>query len=216
MGKAFGNKKAENKRPINCKGDNYSTPYSLTEMLFEKESFDFSKSVLEPAAGEGTMAEVLKKKFEKVVSFDPIKGYYDFCNNHLYCEDHKLKNYSFLFHVFSTYSYIITNPPYSLADQFVLRAKELEPEKFCFLLRTNFLSGQSRLKKGIYEGLKKVLIFNRMPDLRAPIRPDGKFPTAMIVYAWFVWEKGYQGKPEIDWLDCSRYVLHVNKRERGK
>ena len=46
-----------------------------------------------------------------------------------------------------------------------------------------------------------------MPDLRAPIRDDGKYPTAGIVYAWMIWEKGYSQSPAIRWIDSKNYVL---------
>lgn len=25
--------------------------------------------------------------------------------------------------------------------------------------------------------------------------------SSAVAYAWFVWEKGYQGSPEIDWIN---------------
>ena len=28
-----------------------------------------------------------------------------------------------------------------------------------------------------------------------------KYPSGAIAYAWFVWEKGYKGKPTIDWIN---------------
>jgi hypothetical protein len=215
-GKAFGNKKAIKDRPVNRKGDNYSTHYSLTELLFENAKdigieFDFSKSVLEPAAGEGAMVKVLKNKFKCVNSYDPKCGQDYYLNKKLIKQNSNslLEIYDFLTYNFKEYhSYIITNPPFSLADEFVLRAKELEPEMFCFFLRTNYLSGQTRSNKKIYEGLAHVAVFDRMPNLCAPIRPDGKFPTAMIVYAWFVWIKGWKKKPIFDSIKCGRYVLH--------
>lgn len=212
MGKAFGNKTAESERPVIRKGDNYSTHYSLTELLFEKVKFDFTKTVLEPAAGEGAMVKVLKERFKRVCvySFDPYDGVRKFkpgSSIEVF--------YDFLTFEFNRkFEYIITNPPYSLADRFVLRAKELNPEKICFLLRTNYLSGQKRLKKGVFDGLKNVFVFNRMPDLRAPIRPDGKFITAMNVYAWFVWERGYQGEPALGWIDCSKYALREKELDQ--
>jgi hypothetical protein len=211
-GKAFGNKKSENNRPAIRKGDNYSTHYSLTELLFENAKdnigieFDFTKPVLEPAAGEGAMVKVLSEYFDNVYGYDPVYGFS--LTGGGKNEGVLLENYSFLTHDFNPFDYIITNPPFSLADKFVLRAKELEPEMFCFFLRTNYLSGQARLKKKIYEGLAHVSVFDRMPDLRAPIRLDGRFPTAMIVYACFTWIKGYKGKPTFESLKCSNYVLH--------
>ena len=28
-----------------------------------------------------------------------------------------------------------------------------------------------------------------------------KYPSSAVAYAWFIWEKGYTGKPEIDWIN---------------
>lgn len=214
MGKAYGNKTSQDKRPPERAGDHYETHYGLTELLLKKEDFDYEKKVIEPAAGKGAMVKVLQEKFNHLYSFDPHNGNYEVKEG----KKKKYKtsiNYNFLKEHFPLNfdGYIITNPPYSLADEFVWKAKEINPLKFCYLLRTNFLSGQKRLFHGVFDGLKKVLVFNRMPDLRAPIRPDGKFPTAMNVYAWFIWERGYTGKSIIDWLDCSQYVLAAREME---
>lgn len=27
------------------------------------------------------------------------------------------------------------------------------------------------------------------------------FSSSAVAYAWFVWEKGYTGKPKIEWID---------------
>lgn len=213
MGKAYSHKTAEKDRPAIRKGDNYSTHYSLTELLFSKVDFDFTLPTLEPAAGEGHMTFVLKNYFNRLASYDPVQGIIGFVNGALMASTYD-STYSFLTYNFpQKFSYIITNPPYSIADQFVMRAKEMGSLKFCFLLRINYLSGQTRLKKKIYDGLKWVYVFDRMPDLRAPIRPDGKFPTAMNVYAWFVWEKGYKGTFNGDFIDCSKYAIKAKEME---
>jgi hypothetical protein len=219
MGKACAHKMAESERPEFRKGDNYSTHYSLTELLFENAKhnigidFDFDKAALEPAAGEGHMSFVLKTYFNKVAAYDPVYGSLAFIKNVPMASNIDIQ-YSFLTYDFQQkFPYIITNPPFSIADNFVLRAKELEPEMFCFLLRTNYLSGQRRAKRKVYEGLAHVSVFDRMPDLRAPIREDGKFPTAMNVYAWFIWIKGYKGKPMFESISCSKYALKSNEME---
>ena len=46
-----------------------------------------------------------------------------------------------------------------------------------------------------------------MPELRAPIREDGKYPTAMIVYAWYIWDMHYEGPEIIKHIDNQKYVL---------
>ena len=106
------------------------------------------------------------------------------------------------------FRYLITNPPFGTeADKFVHKAKQVCTDKFAMLLRTNYLSGQKRYESGVYENLKSVYVFTRMSDLSSPIRKDGKYPTAGIVYAWFVFKIGYKGKPKIDWIDNQKHVL---------
>jgi hypothetical protein len=37
---------------------------------------------------------------------------------------------------------------------------------------------------------------------------DGKYKTAMHVYAWMIWEKGFTGEPIYRRIDNSMYVLN--------
>ena len=167
--------------------DFYQTPYSMTQQLLDLGIFRKDRPTLEPACGDNAMVDILiKNRFTKLT-------YYDRETNFLK-ETRK-------------FDYIITNPPYNIVDRFIIKAKQCCNDKFAFLLRTNFLSGQARFDTGIYNELKEVYIFSRMPDLRAPIREDGKYPTAGIVYAWMIWEKGYSQSPAIKWIDSKDYVL---------
>ncbi len=182
IGKAFMNRSSSS--------DFYQTPYSMTRALLEREYFDFRSIVLEPAAGERAMVKVLRENFQYVIDSDiSDPDHTDFLEE----EGH--------------YPYVITNPPYKLADAFVERARRVALDKWAFLLRTNFLSGQQRLKEGRFRELSRVYVFSRMSDLRAPLREDGKYPTAGIVYAWFIWQHGWRGAPRIHFIDNSKYVL---------
>ena len=174
-------------------GDLYETPYSMTDQLLKTEFFNEHSLILEPACGKGSIVAVLKDNFFTFYAYD-IYDYGQSVRRNFLFEKHK-------------YDIIITNPPYSLADEFVIKAKEVCRHKFAFLLRTNYLSGQTRYRKNVYKYLETVYIFTRMSDLRAPIREDGKYPTAGIVYAWFIWSIGFIGKPQIKWIDNSKYVL---------
>ncbi len=202
-GKAFGHRSA--------KHNGFPTHYSMTEQLLEKEFFNPGASTLEPACGnDEAIVKVLKKHNFSNLDYYDIEHDNDFYRADFYKEDRK-------------FPYIITNPPYGTeADKFVMKAKEVCTVKFAMLLRTNYLSGALRLKQGIYEWLKTVYIFSRMPELSPvitrkikgeevsipnPLREDGKYHTAMIVYAWMVWEIGFTGKPITDWIDNQRYVL---------
>jgi hypothetical protein len=168
--------------------DFYQTPYCLTDLLLKKEPV--SGTILEPACGEGAIVARLP-----------------------YCTAWYDKERDF-FKETNKYDTIITNPPYSLAQEFILKAKEVATKKIIMLLPLSYLHGKKRYDV-IYQdkefALKKIYVFTRYPMLESTIRPDGKHKTGMMVYAWFVWEKGYTAPPQIDWLDNNEYV--INKKE---
>jgi hypothetical protein len=40
------------------------------------------------------------------------------------------------------------------------------------------------------------------------LREDGRYKTGMMVYAWYIFENGHTGLPEIDWIDNNEDVIH--------
>lgn len=69
---------------------------------------------------------------------------------------------------------------------------------YVFLGRLQFLEGEKRGKLFDKCPPKKVLIFRKRVDCwKNDIKPEG---SGAVCYAWFVFEKGFNGKPEIDWL----------------
>jgi hypothetical protein len=144
MGKDFFSRKS--------KSDFFETPKSMTNQLLENEKFDYNKTVLEPACGNRAIRDILYKKFNlgNIQSFDINFGF-DFLK-----WDAK-------------FDYIITNPPFSLWDEFVEKAKDQAIEKFAFLGRLEFLTGISRYNNKIYSDsnypLTKVYLFTRKVNL---------------------------------------------------
>jgi len=173
------------------KSDFYETPYSLTRHLLNVENFDFSKIVCEPACGDGAIVCVLKEKWQSnnIAAYD--------------AEVNFLKDTK-------QYDYIITNPPFSLAFEFLQQSKKLAKNKFALLLPLSYLHGKKRYDM-IYTDtdypLKKVYVFTRYPMLGEKLREDGKYNTGMMVYAWYIFEKEYDGNPIIDWIDNNNDVL---------
>jgi hypothetical protein len=182
-GKAFGHRSAK------VKGDLFQTHYSLTWELLKRESFHCG--IHEPCCGKMAIVNALGNHSKATYS-DLYYG-------------NKIQNY---LEDKTIYDNIITNPPYGkMTDDIILHAKKHTKFKIAMLLRTNYLSGYLRYRKDVYKELRTVYVFTRMPDLRAPIREDGKYPTAMIVYGWFIWEKDYAGLPNLEWIDNQKYVL---------
>lgn len=172
--------------------DFYQTPYSMTEQLLEIEKF--SEPILEPSSGNGAIVRILKKFYSNINENDIQTGY-DFLSM---CD-------------FSTmYPSIITNPPFSLANEFIEKCYKICAYKFALLMPLVYLHGQKRYEQGLFRALKRVYVFTRMPMLTNEIRDDGKYNTGMQVYAWFVFENTsatFCKLPEIGWIDNSKYVL---------
>ena len=185
---------ANNARGQRKKSDFYETPYSMTSHLLEAEDFNKSLTVCEPACGDGAIVKILEKKWDNVVAYDIEK-------NFLW----ETKNYD----------YIITNPPFSLAYEFVQKAKQIATEKFAFLLPLSYLHGKKRYDNIYMDkqyGLKKVYVFTRYPMLGESLREDGKYNTGMMVYAWYIFENHYSGLPVIDWIDNNEDVLSKKRK----
>ena len=160
--------------------DYYATEPRATELLLEKEKF--SRTVWEPACGEGHISKVLEANGYSVTSTDLVergygRGGVDFlktpANGNVDAD-------------------IITNPPYKHAKDFVEHAlATVAPgRKVAMFLKLTFLEGQSRRELFRDNPPKKVYVASG----RLQCGKNGDFSGAsMVAYAWFVWEKGYFG-----------------------
>jgi hypothetical protein len=190
-GKNFSGNNASGKRK---KSDFYETPYSITRHLLNVEDFDYHLTICEPACGDGAIVKVLQEKTNNVVFYDIEKNFLTETEQ---------------------YDYIITNPPFSIAYEFIQKAKIVAKKKFAFLLPLSYLHGKKRYDD-IYSDkeypLKKVYVFTRYPMLGEQLREDGKYNTGMMVYAWFIFEKDYNGPSVVDWIDNNSDVLSKNDK----
>lgn len=167
--------------------DFYETPYSITRQFLEVEQF--FGTVLEPACGNGAMIRVMRE-----CGYDPVG--YDIETDFL--TETK------------PYDNVVTNPPYSLAHEFIIHAKVVARKKIAMLLPLSYLHGKRRYDE-IYSdkhfALSRVYVLVRYPMLGDPLRDDGCYRTGMMVYAWYVWEKRVRCEPEIRWIDNHKYVI---------
>lgn len=181
------------------KSDFYETPYSLTWQLLENENFIDCRTFLEPACGNKAIVQVLLDRYSDI---------------NLNCYD--ITNGNDFFQEKDKYDCIITNPPFSKAQEFILHAKEICQVKFAMLLPLSYLHGESRYKE-IYQDknfpLSHIYVFTRYPMLGDVLRKDGKYRTGMMVYAWFIWQKNYQGNPEIRWISNQKYILNKGDKQ---
>jgi hypothetical protein len=172
--------------------DDFPTPPWATRALIEHVIGDkpslASMSCLEPACGAGHMAKVLEEYFGEVRCADAFHYGYGPVQD------------------FLTYPYeanavdwVITNPPFRLAEEFVARASRIARKGVAILARTVFLESVGRYE-AIYRQTpptKFAQFVERVPMIKG--RLDAKATTA-TGYAWFVWEKPARKEPHLIWF----------------
>lgn len=170
--------------------DYYATDPKAVEELLKVEKFN--NEVWECACGEGHVSEALKKHGYNVLSTDIVnRGY-----------SGQFFTYNFLAQPSEWDGDIITNPPYKYAKEFVERALDAvnEGAKIAMFLKIQFLEGMKRGKLLDNNPPKKIYVARK----RIKCAMNGDFASigsSAICYAWFVWEKGYNGKTTIDYIN---------------
>ena len=172
--------------------DTYYTPPQVVKLLLQKEKFP--GVIWECACGKGHISNVLSNYGYQVYSTDirtdkSIKGIggIDFLKNKV------------------SHPSIITNPPFSLAQEFIEHALSLKKvQKAAFLLRIAFLESIKRQRLFLNNPLKTVyIISNRLPHWNSH-KQEWNRTGGQFGHAWFVFDKKYKGKPTLDWLTYNR------------
>lgn len=147
--------------------DFYPTPYEATEALLKFLSLPRETTIWEPAAGEGHMSLVMRRWGYSVSESDLFS--YTFEN---FLDITELRG-----------DWIITNPPFKYAEQFIRHALSFKPKGVAMLLKSQY-----------WHAAKRLALFNEHPPTHVlPLtwRPDflfgkkGSAPT-MDVH-WTVW-----------------------------
>lgn len=164
--------------------DFYPTPAWATRALLESEPFE--GDVWECACGDGAMSKVIEAAGHNVHSSDLYDRGYGEVGVDFLQADWCAEN-------------IITNPPFNAAEGFAKNGVRLARKKFALLLRLAFLEGANRAKTIFAETPpSRVWVFSeRITFYPAGMTQGGSGTTA---YAWFVWDKSYDGPTELKWL----------------
>ena len=183
--------------------DYYATDPIAIDLLLLKEKP--SKNIWECACGEGHLAKALEAKGYNVLPTD-LKNRGCGISGIDFLQLDESADFD---------GDIITNPPYKHAMKFVLKALgQLKQGRRCYmLLKLTFLEGQERYielfskcpPKKIYSFPKRIMCAKN-GDFKGMRNGGG----SAVAYAWFVWEKGYKGLPQHDWL----YIDEDIKNER--
>ena len=171
--------------------DHFPTPPWATRAICEFIE-PAGNNVWEPACAEGYMARPLHEYF------------YDVCASDIHDYGYG-EVYDFLWPSDRRTDWIITNPPFRLAEQFAMTALERADIGVALLVRTAFLESAGR-----YERLfskcppSDVLQFvERVPMHKGRLDPNGTTATA---YCWLVWRK-YKPGTQFHWIAPCRKRL---------
>jgi hypothetical protein len=172
--------------------DFYSTPGWVTRAILP--FLPLTGDVLDPCAGDGAiLREISKHTRARNLDIEP-RGIELDGGRAAACEaEHACKHEDALYTGWGEPSLIITNPPYSLALAFVVRAlKVITPQggTVAMLLRLAWLASLERAK--FHERYPAdVYVLPRRPSFTG----DGKSDSTD--YGWFVWGPGRGGRWQI-------------------
>ena len=179
--------------------DNFPTPpwatRALLKQILQKHNLD-EQTCLEPACGAGHMSKVLKESFKKVLSSDVYPYGYgdvsDFLTNDPSSEG---------------IDWMITNPPFRYAEEFILRGLDITKFGVAVLTRTVFLESIGRYQRLFSPFPPSVVaqFCERVPMVKG--RLDAKATTA-TGYSWIIWDKSMSANTtQLTWIKPCRKIL---------
>jgi len=177
-----------------AENDYYATdPEAIRTWLNERKP-KLSKTILEPCAGEGHIAEVLKEYGYKVISCDlvqrdyPLDKVWDF----LELPENEQNSYT-----------IVTNPPFKYSLEFVEKAIKISKPgiDIWMFLKLQFLETKARREKIFNNNwLREVDVYTS----RVRCSKNGDFEKdkgSAVCYCMFRFNNGETGEPIIKWIN---------------
>ena len=181
-----------------AENDFYATHPESIELFLKKcdeVGFELPLRIWEPAAGQGHISKVLRNHGHLVLSTDIVdRGFGIGGIDFLSLTKENTVAYGPL------KKCIFTNPPYNKAVEFVEKALELlDDDGICIMfLKTTFLESKSRVELFKKRKLKYVWQYVNRQGCG---KNGGEFKNSgAAAYAMFIWDKGYDGLPQIDWI----------------
>lgn len=150
---------------------------------------DLPRVIYEPACGRGRIVNFLRDRGHAVYASDLI----DYGHG---VKGRKVVDFLALERLPSDVEACMTNPPYKIANRFVAHAIKLCP-LVIMLLNITFLESEGRSEIIERSGLRSVLVFrNRLPMMHRD-GWKGRKSQSTKCYAWFVWQRGWSRRPEV-------------------
>ena len=175
--------------------DYYATEPSAIDELLKKESFN--RSIWEPACGQRSLSRRLEEFGYEVRDSDIVARPCD--------KPIEVLDFMQCFEPWE--GDIVTNPPYGIAMEFIQHALGLVKDgaKVAMFLRLLFLEGKQKYDRLFLPNPPKAVY---VCSKRMNCAKNGDFEkydtNNFTAYAWFVWQKGYKGKPMLDWINMGK------------
>ncbi len=179
--------------------DDFPTPPWATRALIEHVLDDKAAlakmTCLEPACGMGHMAKVLSEYFGDVHCADVHPYGYG-----------EVRDYPATPIETNSVDWIITNPPFRLAEEFVAKSRTIARRGVAILARTVFIESVGRYERLFSPHPPAVFaqFVERVPMVKG--RLDKKASTA-TGYAWFIWLNKRVTPTRLFWIPPCRKAL---------
>lgn len=178
--------------------DWYVEPFECSSALFAVETF--RGAIWDPACGIGRIVIEARHAGLKAIGTDIVKRS-ELC----------VATTDFLAATArAKFSNIVTNPPFSIAEEFVQHALSIVRPggKVAMLLPLVWMAGFSTKRHWLPTSpLRRVYPISPRPSMPpgAVIQAGQKPGNGTKDFAWFVWQSGYTGNAEIVFLNTSAY-----------
>jgi hypothetical protein len=184
--------------------DHFPTPPWATRALFEHVLFMAAGDrIWEPACGDGSMFRPIMEYASEGWASDV----HDYGWDHIV---HDFLNRWMPKEVPLFPDWIVTNPPFRLAEQFVQHGLECGARGVAVLVRSVFIESIGRYKN-LFEHLPPTSMAQfteRVPMVKGRLDKNASTATS---YCWLVWEKAEIGKtPRLQWIPPCRSRLELS------
>ena len=176
------------------KDDFYTTPKIAVDKLFlelEKLKINLPKIIIEPSVGTGSIAIPFLQKGYSIIGFDIIDRGFPNTNiaDWLTVSRPEIDNLA-----------IVANFPYNKIQDHTEHSLSLlkDGEYLIELAKIQFLEGKARREMFNKNPPKYVLVFSER--IKCLANGENTGGSSAICFCWYIFQKGFKGMPQVDWL----------------
>ena len=177
-----------------AKDDFYATPKIAVDKLFlelEKLKIKLPEVIIEPSVGTGSIAYPFCEKGYSVIGFDIIDRGFPNTNiaDWLTVSRPNIDNLA-----------IVANFPYNKIQNHTEHSLSVlkDGEYLIELAKIQFLEGKARREMFNKNPPKYVLVFSER--IKCLVNGKNVGGSSAICFCWYIFQKGFKGMPQVDWL----------------